>query len=318
MCVYKVDLGNFSVLFSITVKRLPGLEGCPELLQRDQCPSWHISLKVIFIILGFTQVGEFSNISLPGIVFPFTSYNGYLVFSIICYFIESRTVTGAIVGFSVNPLNTKRNQGARVSCEVFLAWLSAGNVSKSCPRAITVALTKPLGHMKKYRLWRILGSCLWRNVVAGLEEESCGDVKCVSFTDGCSYMQCVMNFGVENPVWCFSVLKHLIPAETLQLLAWRLSFQPNGSFHICTERFLTAWNKRDGCHRRKDTFPGEVRGWPTRMSPSPQEAPGHPFRCFHRADAKQPTPLFPQDKSLPSTSGWAWRMRIWIQTIMME
>lgn len=116
------------------------------------------------------QVGELSNISLPGIVLPFTSYNGYLVFSIICHFTESTTVIEAIVGFLVNPLNNKRNQGACISCEIFLAWLSAGNVSKSCPRAIIVTLTKALGHMQKYRLWSILGLYLWRNVIAGLEE----------------------------------------------------------------------------------------------------------------------------------------------------
>lgn len=190
------------------MKRHPGLQGCTELLQRDKCPSWHISPKVIFIILGFTQAGEFSNISLPGTVLPFTSYNGYLVFSIICYFIESTAVIGAIVGFLVNPVNTERNQGACISCEVFLAWLSAGNVSKSCPGAIRVTLTKALGHMQKYRLWSILGLCLWRNVIAGLEEESCGDVKCMSFTDGCPYAQSVKNFGVENPVWYF------LPAKT--------------------------------------------------------------------------------------------------------
>lgn len=187
------------------MKRHPGLEGCTELLQRDKCPSWHISLKMIFIILGFPQVGEFSNIFLPGIVLPFTSYNGYLVFSIICYFIESPTVIGAIVRLSVNPLNNKRNQGACISCEIFLAWLSAGNVSKSCPR---VTLTKALGHMQKYRLWSILGLYLWRNVIAVLEEESCGDVKCMSFMDGCSYVQSVGNFGVENPT------RYFLPSKT--------------------------------------------------------------------------------------------------------
>lgn len=208
MCVYKLDLGNFLVLFSSTIKSHPGLEGCTELLQRDKCPSCHISLKMIFIIFGFPQVAEFSNISLPGIVLPFTSYNGYLVFSIICYFIESTTVIGAIVGFSVNPLNNKRNQGACISSEISLAWLSAGNVSKSCPRAIVVTLTKALGHMQKYRLWGILGLYLWRNVIAVLEGESCGDVKCMSFMDGCSYVQSVKDFGAENPIWYF------LPAKT--------------------------------------------------------------------------------------------------------
>lgn len=162
---------------------------------------------MIFIILGFPQVGEFSNISLPGTLLPFTSYNGYLVFSIICYFTESTTVIGAIVGFLVNPLNNKKNQGACMSSEIFLVWLSAGNVSKSCPRAIIVMLTKALEHMQKYRLWSVLGLYLWRNVTAGLEEESCGDVKCMSFMDDCSDVQSVKNFGVENPI------RYFLPAK---------------------------------------------------------------------------------------------------------
>lgn len=44
--------------------------------------------------------------------------------------------------------------------------------------------------------------------IAGLEGESCGDVKCMSFMDGCSYVQSVKNFGVENPIWYF------LPAKT--------------------------------------------------------------------------------------------------------
>ena len=105
-----------------------------------------------FIIFAFPQLGEkLSNICLLIVVLPLTSYNEYLVFSIICCFIENTTVIEAIKGFLVNPLNNKKNQRACINCDILLAWLSAGNASISYPLAIIVVLTKALRHMQKCR-----------------------------------------------------------------------------------------------------------------------------------------------------------------------
>jgi len=133
---------------------------------------------------------KFSSICLLVIVLPLASYNEYLVFSIICCFIENTKVIGAIKGLLVNPLNNKKNQRACINYEILLSWLSAGNMSKSYPLAVIVMLTKALRQMQKCRYSNVLGLCFWRNIIAGLGGESSGDVNCMSFTDGCSCMQC--------------------------------------------------------------------------------------------------------------------------------
>lgn len=45
--------------------------------------------------------------------------------------------------------------------------------------------------------------CLWRNIAAGLGQESSTDLYCMSFMDGCSHTYSVNNFSVDNPIQYF-------------------------------------------------------------------------------------------------------------------